>query len=79
MPISSYIIFTSASQNTGIPLLWNMLAGLQFEEGEFPPFRSLYTWRPQRVIYNELPDTATSNLTLWGEGTFLRDLASYRY
>mmetsp|Transcript_26326 Transcript_26326/g.66393 ORF Transcript_26326/g.66393 Transcript_26326/m.66393 type:complete len:516 (+) Transcript_26326:3632-5179(+) len=56
-----------------------MLAGLQFEEGEFPPFRSLYTWRPQRVIYNELPDTATSNLTLWGEGTFLRDLASYRY
>ncbi|CAD7928143.1 unnamed protein product [Amoebophrya sp. A120] len=63
----------------GIPLLWNMLAGLQFEDLEAPPFRVLYTWRPQRVVYGELPDTGSSSLVLWGEGTFTRDLASYRY
>ncbi|CAD7928745.1 unnamed protein product [Amoebophrya sp. A25] len=60
-----------------IPTLWNMLAGLEIADA--PPFRSLYTWRPQRCVYGELPETNEASLVLWGEGSFVRDLGSYKY
>ncbi len=52
------------------------------------PFRTLFPWRPQKVVYDELPDQSgggtssnsqTSQLTLWAEGSFVRDLNSYQY
>ena len=49
------------------------------------PFRSIFLWRGEKTVYNELPKEAQLNtrsgkkLALWAEGCLTKDLSEYEY